>query len=88
MKMHEENGIVYYDEPYRVNYLDFLYQHLDCDAIIKRDDAGTYENVQIVAYSVAKEKNELLWRIFREKYTGSDYVIGSHISKERINAIF
>ena len=88
MTHQEIDGIVFLNEPLVVDHFDFAFTHLDCDAIIENRTPDAYETDRIVAYSTSKEKNDLLWEIFHDRYADGNYLISRHISKEQMNAIF
>ena len=73
-----KDGIAYYERPYVVNFIQFGYEHLDCDSIISGKGV-TDGLVEVVAYSTAEEFNTHLYEIFNTKYV-EGYCILQQIS--------
>lgn len=86
MDKEDYNGIFFFNPPKRVDYFDFVFEHLDCDFIMENDE-GDDDLITVVAYAGAKENNAALWMLFKARYENGGYSIGSHISKEQMNAI-
>ena len=81
MKKTVKDGIVYYDKPHTVDYLDFLYGHIGCDLIVTLASADRKDTNDVVAYASDKSKNALLRKIFKTKYNNGEYLIRRHISE-------
>lgn len=80
-------GVIILEKPQAVDYFEFIFNHLDCDFIMAKNGTDDNDMVYVVAYADSKESNGILWALFEEKYNNGNYSIGSHISKEQMNAI-
>lgn len=45
-----KDGIAFYEEPYSIDYAQFVSEHLDCDSIIK-DNQDYNDIVQVIAFA-------------------------------------
>jgi len=88
MQVKNVNGIIYFEEPYIVNFVTFGYDHLDCDSIITRRSAlsGKAE-VELICYASSKEYNNRLRELINTRYNGNDYCIMQRISSEEASCI-
>ena len=84
----EQDGIVFFDKPKTVDYLEFLFDHIGCDMIITMESADRGNTNDVVAFASSKEKNPTLRRIFKTRYNNGKYLIHHHISEEQANGIF
>ena len=64
------DGIFYFKEPLKIRYTDWIYKHLDCDAIVSDFD-GSY--ITIICYAKSEHYNNILRKLKQEKYP--DYTI-------------
>ena len=74
-KPREENGIVIFDNPLKVNLLDFDYEHLDCASIIKDISEGDDDTAEVFCYSTSEAYNRTLRIKYDSEYQdkGLDY---------------
>lgn len=82
---YEKNGIVYFKEPYRINFNKWLENHLDCDSVVKSQIRYSPEG-DIVCYAKNKDCNIQL----HEEYAGMDsdrYALLRCMSTEEVNSI-
>ncbi len=79
----EVDGIRYYVIPFMTNLMDWRFNHLDCDFIVK----GRMKDRQaeIVCYSTGKEYNPPLARIRKTKYP--EYSLARGITTEEVYTI-
>lgn len=82
---YEKNGIIYFKEPYRINFSQWLENHLDCDSVVKSQIQ--YSPVgEIICYAKNKEYNIRL----QEEYSDMDsdrYALLRCMSTEEVNSI-
>lgn len=67
-KVHIENGITYFNTPYKTNDVEFAFAHPGCDFIfrvVEPDDGGT---VNVYAVSCTSTDNSMLQEIFTSSY--------------------
>ena len=64
-----ENGIVVFDEPYRVDLQDFMHSIMECDSIILREISSS-DNKGIYAFASLPEYNSNLVKFFKSLETG------------------
>lgn len=83
-----QDGIIYFEKPVIVDFIDFSYAHLGCDAIAFRDENKLIGQVKLVAYASDKQHNNLLRKIFLEKYGKKDYCIETGLSEAQADGIF
>lgn len=82
------DGLVYFDTPYKVNFVKFGYAHLDCDSIVTKESVLLGEaEVDVICYSSSKEYNDKLREIFNAKYKGKGYCLMQRISSAEANSI-
>ena len=84
----QENGIVYFDKPVTMNFLEFAFDHLGCDAIATRESSMDLEKTDIVAYASEEKYNNLLRKILYEKFGKEHYVTMGGISEVQAYGIF
>lgn len=81
-----KDGIAYFEQPYKVDFVDFGYAHLDCDSIITEASAH-YDEVEVVAYASEEKYNAKLYKIYEESYKGKGYRILQQISSMEASSI-
>lgn len=79
-------GIVYYKEPVKVDYVEYGYAHLDCDAIIIQNPDNVYE-IYVVCEPIAPEYCDKLLKLFKEEYTDEKYLYYHGITSGEVNSI-
>ena len=87
METREENGIIYYQNPHNLDWLEFAFRHLGCDAIALNDAVCDLKNVKIIAYAASKEKNHELYEVFKKNYGDGSYTVMLHIGEWEANGI-
>lgn len=80
------DGIAYYKIPYTVHYVDFTYEHLDCNSIIRKGNLPK-KMVDVIAFATAKEFNKKLREIYNTQYKQEGYVILRGIDSAEVNSI-
>lgn len=82
---YEKNGIIYFREPYKINFSQWLENHLDCDSVVKSQI--NYSPIgEIVCYAKNKNYNIQL----QEDYAGmylEVYALLRCMSTEEVNSI-
>ena len=73
----EDYGILYFKEPLKIIYTDWIYNHLSCDAIVSEFD-GNY--ITIVCYAKSEQFNYKLRKLKQERYP--DYKVFQGFSKD------
>ncbi|MBQ6735580.1 MAG: hypothetical protein IJR00_11825 [Lachnospiraceae bacterium] len=87
MTYSEADGLIFYESPLTVKYLDFAFQHMGCDSIAVRDSVFEPDKTKIVAYASAKEYNPQLWKVFKSDYGKENYAIMKHMSEAEAYSI-
>ena len=80
--MNNKTLIVVLDEPIEVNYIEWAFTHIGCDAIFK--DGSRNLKICIIAYSVCDEGNIELKKLY-EKFKSYKYFRG--VTKSMIESI-
>lgn len=81
------NGIVFYDNPMMIDKYKFLYEHLDCDSIIKINEDVNDRIVYVIACAKQKEFNGALEDLYYKKNYSGKYVIMQGIDSREVNSI-
>ena len=71
MRTHEENGIMFIEEPEISDFLEFSDDHLGCDSIVASDFVSDPRHTRIYAYALSKDRNRELSRVYKERYRGN-----------------
>ena len=75
MKTTEKNGIIYFAQPFRIDFMEWLYTHLDCDSIIEKQT--TYSNlISVLCFAKSKEFNTRLREVRRNEYPDASVLRG------------
>lgn len=77
---YEVNGIVFFKQPYKVNCMDWVADHLDCDTVVEHTSINN-KLIMVLCYAVAKKYNAALEKVRDEKF-GKDYIMRGMNSKE------
>jgi len=80
------DGIIYFEKPYSVDFIDFGYAHLDCDSIITLESSDSDE-IEVVCYASEPKYNKTLREIFNSSYKNKGYCIMQHISSLEATSI-
>ena len=83
-----QDGIIYFEKPVTVDFIDCSYAHLGCDAIALRDENRLTGQVKLVAYASDEQHNKLLRKIFLDKYGKKDFYIETGLSEAQADVIF
>ena len=83
-----QDGIIYFEKPITVDFIDFSYAHLGCDAIAYRDENEPTGRVRLVAYASDKQHNNFLRKIFLDKYGKKEFCIETGLSEAQTDGIF
>lgn len=78
---YEIDGIIYFKEPLSIRYTDWIYNHLDCDAIITEESSHT-NIVSIICFAKSEEYNLQLRKIRNTKYPHD--IIMQGVSSEEV----
>lgn len=81
-----KDGIAFYEEPYTIDYLVFVSEHLDCDSIIK-DNQDYDDIVQVIAFATKEEFNDTLKDVLDTKFSNG-YKRLRHLSSVGLNSIW
>lgn len=81
---YEKNGIVYFEEPYSIDYSDWAFQHLDCDSIVERQDTYS-DTLKVICYAKSSEFNGRLMNLWRTEYANEKLFRGMGASE--VNSI-
>ena len=82
----EEDGIVYFKQPYEVKGLKFSTEHLDCISIVLEQPEYTGTEY-IVCYTTNKRHNNRLRQIYNDKYKGKGFELFRHVASSEVNCI-
>ena len=84
--MKQYTGIIFYEKPYNINFIDFGYSHIGCDSIIvdKESPDGT---VDVICYASEPKYNDTLYNIYNEEYKDKGYSILQRISSLEASSI-
>lgn len=78
-----KNGVVYCDPPIKTDLVQFLFEHLDCDCVIKEQSLSSY-TVYVIAYAESKQGNSELHNVY---YNNHEVMIVHGIGKEEVSII-
>ena len=81
------NGIIFYTNPLKTDKYKFLYDHLDCDSIIKINEDANDRTIYVIACALQKEFNGALEDYFYSKNYSGKYVIMQGIDSREVNSI-
>ena len=81
-----KDGIAFYEEPYIIDYSQFVSEHLDCDSIIK-DDQDYNDIVQVIAFATKEEFNDALKDVLDTKFNNG-YKRLRHLSSVGLNSMW
>lgn len=81
---YSENGVVFFNEPFKVKRVDWIYKHLDCDSIIVKSDFSNSE-ISVLCYASSEEYNNYLKELRDNKYP--DCLLLRGIGHEEVNCI-
>lgn len=81
-----KDGIAFYEEPYIIEYSQFVSEHLDCDSIIK-DNQDYNDIVQVIAFATKEEFNDTLKDVLDTKFNNG-YKRLRHLSSVGLNSIW
>lgn len=81
-----KNGIAYYDKPYKIDFIEFGYSHLNCDSIITEESIDLDE-VEVVAYASEEKFNAKLYDIYEQQYKNHGYRVMRQISSVEASSI-
>ena len=83
-KSYEKNGLIYFEKPFEVDYVDWIPKHLDCDSIITKESLDP-DRITVICYASREEFNILLKKIRDEVYPDCDLLRG--MGSEEVNCI-
>ena len=78
--LREKDGIIYLINPVKMNYSDWMFDHLDCDTIIQ-DDPTNSDDITILCYAKNKDFNSYLRQV-RNKEFPEDKIMRAFDSRE------
>lgn len=81
---YEIDGIIYFEHPFEVDYLEWLSKHLDCDSIITRESSYS-DVVHVICYACTSDYNKDLRIVRNKKYPNEKILQG--LSSEEVNCI-
>lgn len=84
MKENRQAGVVIFDEPLEVRFVEWIENHADCDCILD-DELTTADTLFVIAYASSKEFNEDLIKLNLEKYPNNSILKG--VSSQEVNYI-
>ena len=78
-----KNGIVYCEQPIKENIFKFLFDHLDCNCVIKKQDMSQ-DTAEIIAYATEEKYNTVL----DSEFSNNDSItIMQGIRSQEVNSI-
>ena len=81
-----KDGIAFYDTPYKIDLLEFAYDHLDCDSIISENDFESDE-AKVIAYATEEKYNAELYDVYDKQYKNNGYRVMRQISSLEVSSI-
>ena len=75
------------EQPITVDSYEFLYDHLNCDCIIKKNSDANNSMVEVIAYSESRADNEALNVYFQKNNLKGNYWILQGIDESEVNCI-
>ena len=82
---YEKNGVIYFREPYKINFTQWLESHLDCDSVVKSQMQYSPMG-EVICYAKDKKYNVRLQEEFAEMDSNL-YALLRCLSTEEINSI-
>ena len=82
-----QNGIFFYDSPLKTDRYKFLYEHLDCDSIVKINEDANDRTLYVIACALQKEFNGELEDFFYSSDYSGEYAILRGIDSKEANSI-
>lgn len=67
---YEKDNIIYFKEPFEVDYSDWIFKHLDCDCIITEESLHS-DIICILCFAKDASANSYLRYIQKTKYPNS-----------------
>ena len=87
MKTREIDGIIYVEEPEKIDYYEFSYEHLGCDSIVDSDVVVNPEKVCVYAYARTKQDNRKLKTVYEKEYNDDKYLLMRNMSERQAMSI-
>ena len=81
---HEENGIVFFEKPYKVKLTEWIPRHLDCNALVEKGSVSSLW-ATIICYAKSRKDNITLLRLKRERFTKASTLVG--VRSDEVNSI-
>lgn len=81
---YEKDGIIYFKEPYEVDYADWIFEHLDCDCIITEESVHS-DMICVLCFAKDENFNSYLRHIQKTKYPNGKIFRG--MGAEEVNCI-
>lgn len=81
-----KDGIAFYGTPYKIDFIEFGYNHLDCDSIITEESIDSDE-VEVVAYATEGKYNAELYDVYDKQYKNNGYRVMGQISSVEASSI-
>lgn len=82
-----QDGIIYFEKPITVDFIDFSYAHLGCDTIAYRNENEPTGRVKLVAYDSDKRHNNFK-KNFLDNNGKKEFCIETGLSEARTDGIF
>ena len=81
---YEIDGIIFFVEPQKFKYIDWLNEHLDCDSIVTLETTAC-DPVGIICYAKSEEYNRNLAKLRDERFPNHAILVG--YSSKEVNCI-